>query len=126
MREPPDADRQWPAIQQAVAASYAAEPETWAAFARCPALELHAAGAPTAVEPAGGTVALAGFTAVRALAQTPRPPPALRLHLAGALPVRPAGAPAGARRAALAAVVAGLATLGQLGRLGWKGRQVLL
>ncbi|HMA34113.1 MAG TPA: hypothetical protein VKY74_06480 [Chloroflexia bacterium] len=107
---------EWAGIEQAIAASYAGDPATWASFARCRAVAVYSAGSPAAADqPGGWAVILAGFADRRDRLRRAPPGPRARLEISGALPPP-------AAHATLAAVLAGLAVLQHLGRLGWRGQ----
>lgn len=125
MDEPGDAHAEWASVQAAIAGSYAGEPVTWAAFARCHAVAIYTAGAgPASDGTTGWAVVLAGYGDALALGRAPPPRPRARLALAGALPA--VGVAAGPARAELAGLLAGLGVVRHLGRLGWRAARVTL
>lgn len=116
-RPPPPAPADPPErapVEAAVAASAAAQPETWAALARCARLQVYTAGVAPSVRGA-----MAGCAAlVEGQGQAGDAPAASPLSLATALP---GTAPGSEGRAALAGLLLGQAVLLRLAAGGWSG-----
>jgi ribonuclease HI len=113
---------EWASVQAALAASRAKEPDAWAAFAGCRAVEIYTDGSAPVRNPggpAGWAAVIAGFAMPVGEGSGPRPVALARLDLGGYVAARKAEPATSNNRAEIAGILAALAALPQLAPGPW-------
>jgi ribonuclease HI len=122
--------QEWEIVRRVVQASVEAQPDTWEALARCPALEAYTDGSAPVRNPggpAGFATVLVGFEKRVSKATPERPTPVARIDLGGYIPQRHVPPLTSNNRAEIAGIMAAQEALRHLSSLGsWAARQVIV